>query len=124
MIGDKIKQLRQDRNWTLEDLAERTGLCASTIHTIERGNTIPIINTVVVIARQFGVTVDYLAVEPIVYHRDKLKQPVLSLLSCGELAISTDHLITDPCEVTILTFGKMSFRWDKGHVFLKYLGEK
>ena len=60
MIGQRIAGLRRDRNWTQLELARRTGLAASTIAAIEQDarRTKPEVDTLVSIARAFGITVD------------------------------------------------------------------
>ncbi|MEM7303184.1 MAG: XRE family transcriptional regulator [Pseudomonadota bacterium] len=36
-LGERVRQIRKSRNWTLKDLASRTGLAISTISKMERG---------------------------------------------------------------------------------------
>ncbi|MFZ1816235.1 MAG: XRE family transcriptional regulator [Rhizobiaceae bacterium] len=36
-LGERVRQIRQARNWTLKELADRTGLAISTISKMERG---------------------------------------------------------------------------------------
>lgn len=49
-IGRRIRQLRIEKNLTLQALGERTGLSASMLSLLERGKTGPSIGTLVVIA--------------------------------------------------------------------------
>jgi XRE family transcriptional regulator, master regulator for biofilm formation len=38
MIGDKIKELREERNLTISELAERAGVAKSYLSVLERNN--------------------------------------------------------------------------------------
>ncbi len=54
-IGFKVKTLRETRNVSLENLAERSGLAVSDIEKIESGDIIPGLAPLIRIARVFGV---------------------------------------------------------------------
>ncbi|MET0565206.1 MAG: cupin domain-containing protein [Acidimicrobiia bacterium] len=54
-IGSRIRQLRGERDLTLQALAEMTGLSASLLSLVERGKTSPSIGTLVAIAHAFDV---------------------------------------------------------------------
>ncbi len=54
-IGFKVKTLRETRNVSLENLAERSGLSVSDIEKIESGDIIPGLAPLIRIARVFGV---------------------------------------------------------------------
>lgn len=58
MIGQKIKELRKEKNWSLRALAEKASISKSTLSDIENGNTNPTANTLVKIAEALGVTVE------------------------------------------------------------------
>jgi transcriptional regulator with XRE-family HTH domain len=66
LIGQRIAGLRKERNWTQLELARRTGLAASTIAAIEQDarRTKPEVDTLVSIARAFGITLDALLADP------------------------------------------------------------
>jgi Predicted transcriptional regulators len=53
----RIASLRQERNWTLKDASEATGVSASTLSKIERGDLSPTITTLQKIANGFGLDV-------------------------------------------------------------------
>jgi len=55
-IGEYIRVLRQARDWTLLDLAERAGLSVSFLSDIERGRTTPSIESLDKIATGLGMT--------------------------------------------------------------------
>jgi len=50
-IGDRIRSARVQRNYSLNDLANRSGVSASTIHKIENYNMVPTVTTLLKIAR-------------------------------------------------------------------------
>ena len=56
-LGKKIRQERQKRQLTLEQLSQKTGLSKSFISQIERGNTQPSITSLKKIAAHFGFSV-------------------------------------------------------------------
>jgi transcriptional regulator with XRE-family HTH domain len=54
-IGTRIRQLRVDRDQTLQTLADATGLSASLLSLVERGKTSPSIGTLVAVSHALGV---------------------------------------------------------------------
>lgn len=56
----KLKQLRNDRGHTLEDMVPYIGVNKSTLSKYERGAIEPTLSVLVKISRYFGVTIDYL----------------------------------------------------------------
>ena len=54
-IGTRIRQLRIDRDQTLQTLADATGLSASLLSLVERGKTSPSIGTLVAVSHALGV---------------------------------------------------------------------
>ena len=50
-IGGKIKALRQEKNYTLQDLADRTGLSKPLISQIENNRVVPPVATLLKLAR-------------------------------------------------------------------------
>ena len=60
-IASRVKELRAQRQLSLQQLAERAGCTKSHIWDIERGHAInPTINMAVGIANALGVSLDYL----------------------------------------------------------------
>jgi XRE family transcriptional regulator, regulator of sulfur utilization len=55
MVGDKIRELRQARGWSQENLAQRVGVVQSAISQIERGTAGPTLSTLFDIARALSV---------------------------------------------------------------------
>ncbi len=60
----RLKPLRKDRGWTLEVLAERTGLTKSYLSKVERGLSVPSIAVAMKLARALGVPAEDLFGEP------------------------------------------------------------
>lgn len=60
MLGDKIKDLRKDKNLTQVQLAKEIGIAQSTLGMIEKNRTPAGRKTLIKLADFFGVTVDYL----------------------------------------------------------------
>ena len=55
LVGNRIRELRTNRNLTLQELAERTGLSSSLLSLVERGKTSPSIGTLVAISFALGI---------------------------------------------------------------------
>jgi transcriptional regulator with XRE-family HTH domain len=51
IIGDRLRELREERNFTQGDIQERTGLLRCYISRVENGHTVPAIETLEKIAR-------------------------------------------------------------------------
>jgi transcriptional regulator with XRE-family HTH domain len=49
-IGPKLRELRQQKNLSLKQLADRAGVSAAAIHKIERNNMVPTITTLMRLA--------------------------------------------------------------------------
>ena len=54
-LGVRLKQLRQDRNWTQEDLVDRCGMDRSFLAEIESGKANPTLRTLGRLARAFQI---------------------------------------------------------------------
>ncbi|MBV6431158.1 MAG: Regulator of RpoS [Bryobacteraceae bacterium] len=53
-LGQRIKLMRAERDWSLKELAQSTGLSVSQISSIERGAHLPSIESFLAISRAFG----------------------------------------------------------------------
>lgn len=60
MRTDRMRQVRELKHFTQEDLADRSGLSASQIYRIESGKSEPSADAVVAIAKGLEVSADYL----------------------------------------------------------------
>jgi transcriptional regulator with XRE-family HTH domain len=58
-LGEKIKKLRMEKGWSLQDLAEKSGISAAGIHKIESNGIIPTITTMMKIADALGKKVSF-----------------------------------------------------------------
>jgi len=58
MIGERIKQLRKDRNMNQIDLAEKTGISRVSIGFYERNERLPSVDLAARIAKALGVSLD------------------------------------------------------------------
>ena len=63
-VGPRLKQLRQRRDITLQDLAEETGISTSTLSRLEAGLRRPTLEQLLPLARAYGVTLDELVDAP------------------------------------------------------------
>lgn len=59
-LGEKIKKLRESRDWSQAELARRAGITKSAISTYELGMRTPSADVVCAFAKAFGVSSDYL----------------------------------------------------------------
>lgn len=62
-IGEKIRLLRQGEGLSLQQLAERSGVSAASIHKVERNAMVPTITTLMKLARALDRSVSYLVEE-------------------------------------------------------------
>lgn len=63
-LGPRLRQLRQTRNVTLTELAEETGISASTLSRLESGLRRPTLEQLLPLARAYNVTLDDLVDAP------------------------------------------------------------
>lgn len=61
MLGDRLKELREDFNMTQDDLAKILNVNKSTISSYESNSITPPLDKLVRIADTFNVSLDYLA---------------------------------------------------------------
>ena len=63
-LGPRLRAARKDRGWTLDDLAERAGMSASTLSRLESGKRQASLELLIPLTRQLGIRVDDL-LEPV-----------------------------------------------------------
>ena len=89
-IGPKVRQLRRQKNLSLQQLAERAGLSAAAIHKIERNGMVPTITTLMKVAAALNRSVAYFVdeeqAEPAVLVRADERKPVFTSKENLELA--------------------------------------
>lgn len=85
-----MRQLRRQKNLSLQQLAERSGLSAAAIHKIERNGMVPTITTLMKIATALNRSVAYFVdeepAEPAVLVRSDERKPVFTSKEHLELA--------------------------------------
>jgi len=57
-VGARLRAIRHDRGWTLDDLASRAGMSPSTLSRLESGKRQASLELLVPLTRQLGVRVD------------------------------------------------------------------
>jgi transcriptional regulator with XRE-family HTH domain len=60
-IKDRIKQLRQEKNWSQTQLAQKMEIHQKQVSAYERGRNVPSTEVLIKIAEIFNVSLDYLA---------------------------------------------------------------
>jgi transcriptional regulator with XRE-family HTH domain len=56
IFGQTVRQLRLERGWTQEDLADAAGLTATYVGQVERGDKVPSLTVVLKLARGLSTT--------------------------------------------------------------------
>ena len=59
-LGQKVRRLRESRDWSQAELARRAGVTKSAISTYELGIRTPSADVVCAFAKVFGISADYL----------------------------------------------------------------
>jgi len=72
LIGNRLRQLRESKNWSQGDIERRTGLLRCYISRLENGHTVPNIETLDKLAAAFDVPL-----WKIFYEGDQPARPVL-----------------------------------------------
>lgn len=57
-VDNRVKELRQERGWTQEQLATATGVSRQSINSIERNRYVPSLPLALMFARVFGCSTD------------------------------------------------------------------
>ena len=63
-LGDRVRQLRKERDWTLEQAAQKAGLARSTLSKIENGQMSPTYDALRKLAIGLGISVPQLFTPP------------------------------------------------------------
>jgi len=59
-LGERIRELREEKNWSQEEFADQCGLHRTAIGLLERAERVPRLDTLVTISKGFGITVSKL----------------------------------------------------------------
>ena len=84
MIGDRLRQLRESKNWSQGDIEKRTGLLRCYTSRLENGHTVPSIETLEKFASVFDVPL-----WKIFYEADQPTTPLLSSRDLGQSEIES-----------------------------------
>lgn len=76
-IGSKLRELRQKKNYTLEDMVTKTGLLKSVLSEIESGDVVPPVATLLKLAKALGVGMAY-------FFEDEVVAEKISVTRSGE----------------------------------------
>ena len=85
MFGPRMAALRRDAGFSQAELAHKLGISASTVGMYEQGRREPSMETVVALARLFGVTTDYLLTgKPSQQEESQLRELLLRRIDAAE----------------------------------------
>lgn len=59
-LGGKITELRRQKGWSQENLAEKLGVTRQSVSKWESGASVPDLDKIIGLSELFGVTTDYL----------------------------------------------------------------
>mgnify|MGYP001943276005 FL=1 len=90
-IARRLRQLREERKWTMRELADRADLHPSTIANFENGRRLPSIKTLNRMAAVFGVSVDFIVGE----EAGKEERDLAILAETGPLFFKGERLTED-----------------------------
>jgi len=79
-IGDRIRQLRKERDWTQDELAQRVGIMSQNVARYENGRTTPRKRMLEQFAEAFEITTDQLLSDPKNYDPLQTEDPELARL--------------------------------------------
>ncbi|MFM1651708.1 helix-turn-helix domain-containing protein [Brevibacillus sp. B_LB10_24] len=81
MLGTRINSLRKEKGFSLSQLAELSDVCASCLHSIEKGtNRYPSLDLIEKIAAALQVSLDQLLHEDHVVEQEELSEEWLGLI--------------------------------------------
>lgn len=63
-LGERLRQMRKEAGWTLQDLARRSGVSLSTLSKIENAQVAPTFDTLLKAARGLGIAFETLLAQP------------------------------------------------------------
>jgi transcriptional regulator with XRE-family HTH domain len=63
LLGERIKELRKEKGWLQEELADKIGTDARQISRYENGRITPSTEAIVKLAEAFDVSIDYLLID-------------------------------------------------------------
>ncbi|HUO10500.1 MAG TPA: XRE family transcriptional regulator [Phycisphaerae bacterium] len=106
-LGNRLHAMRESRGWTLEELAERTGLSKPYLSRIEAGDRQPSIAALLTVATAFGVSIAALFEQPddssdcIIVRGGTAPATSANGLSYSPLSSSTKPFNLQPLAITV-----------------------
>lgn len=76
-LGDKLRSLRKQNNWSQDALGEKLGIHGRHIGKYETGKVMPGADTLMKIAKLFNISVDFLLFDDIAENDTKIKDQAL-----------------------------------------------
>jgi transcriptional regulator with XRE-family HTH domain len=76
-VGPRLRAVRKARGWTLDDLAERAGMSASTLSRLESGKRQAGLELLLPLTRQLGIRIDDLLPEHEHERDPRVRRPVI-----------------------------------------------
>ncbi len=58
MVRNRVKELREAKDWTQQELADQVGVSRQSINSIERNRYVPSLELALMFARVFGISTD------------------------------------------------------------------
>jgi len=81
MLGNKIRNLREEKNLSQDELSERISLSVNAISNIEGGKSSPNLRTIISIATELGSLIDFLVSEEVSKTKNTYINEILIRLS-------------------------------------------
>jgi DNA-binding XRE family transcriptional regulator/quercetin dioxygenase-like cupin family protein len=106
-LGHRLHAMRESRQWTLDALAERTGLSKAYLSRLESGARQPSIGVLCTIAKSFGVSISTLFEQPdevadcVIIRGGSVDERSVNGLRYQPLSSSTKPFNLQPIDVTI-----------------------
>jgi transcriptional regulator with XRE-family HTH domain len=76
-LGQKLKQLRQEKNWSQDEFAYHAQIDGRQVSRYENDRVMPSVDVVIKMAKAFNVSLDYLLLDDI--HRRPLESKISAL---------------------------------------------
>ena len=101
-IGDKITQLRKQKNWSQTELAKQISASREAIGKYERNEALPSVETAKKIANAFGVTLDFLVDDATTPSLDK--ETVKRINDIQKMDVNTKNILFNVIDTYIQHF--------------------
>ena len=112
-IGNNILKLRLTRGLTQEALGRQIGLTPSAISNIEKSVSYPSIDTLIKLAKFFGVTLDYLSTDKYYKQLNELELKV-------KLLTTEQYLCSDSNQKCVFEIGNKTYSLEENESGISY----